>query len=306
MKNRYTLEHIIELYNSGERIKYLFFWGHTPTKNQTVGPFCFSQWYPTPFIVSNIKYHTAEHWMMAEKARLFGDAEIEEKIIKSAIPGQVKEFGRQIKNFDEETWVKNRFEIVVNGNYHKFSQCPELKEYLLATSDRIIVEASPVDTIWGIGLSKDSKDIENPARWRGINLLGFALMEVRRRLQLEEYSQFNPQNDNAILFRPVGPKELDLIKESGWRSFPPRLPEQPIFYPVLNVEYAKQIAKEWNVPASGSGYVTKFEVDKAYFMELEAHNVGGDQHNELWVPAEELEEFNRHIIGKILVVGEFH
>lgn len=106
----------------------------------------------------------------------------------------------------------------------------------------------------------------------------------------------------TILYRPVNQKELDRIAESGWRKFPPRLMEQPIFYPVMNIEYARQISVEWNVPAYGIGYVTKFEVDSEYLKKFEIQNVGGVQHNELWVPADELEEFNSHISGKIEVV----
>lgn len=109
----------------------------------------------------------------------------------------------------------------------------------------------------------------------------------------------------TILYRPVGPKELALIKDSGWKKFPPRLPEQPIFYPVMNEEYAIQIARDWNVPASGSGYVTKFGVRTDYVKKFEIQNVGGEIHNELWVPAEELEEFNDNIVGIIEVTKEF-
>jgi hypothetical protein len=112
-------------------------------------------------------------------------------------------------------------------------------------------------------------------------------------------------NNLTILYRPVGPKELELIKESGWKKFPPRLPEQPIFYPVMNEEYAIQIARDWNVPASGSGYVTKFAVRTDYVMKFEVQNVGGEIHNELWVPAEELGEFNDNIVGLIEVTREF-
>lgn len=112
-------------------------------------------------------------------------------------------------------------------------------------------------------------------------------------------------NNLTILYRPVGPKELTLIKESGWKKFPPRLPEQPIFYPVMNEEYAIQIARDWNVPASGSGYVTKFAVRTDYVKKFEIQNVGGEIHNELWVPAEELEEFNDNIDGLIEVTKEF-
>ena len=109
----------------------------------------------------------------------------------------------------------------------------------------------------------------------------------------------------TILFRPVGPEELELIKQSGWTRFPPRLPEQPIFYPVMNEEYASQIARDWNVPASGSGFVTKFAVKTSYVSKFEIQNVGGEIHDELWVPAEELEEFNHNIVGPIEVVKEF-
>lgn len=208
----------------------MFFWGHTPKKKEKVGEFCFSQWYPSPFVVDNKTYQTAEHWMMAEKARLFKDFEIEEQIIKSQVPGHVKDLGRQIKGFDEETWVNNRFDIVVKGNLFKFIQNEELKEFLLQTHDRVIVEASPVDSIWGIGLSKDSKDIENPNAWKGLNLLGFALMEVRERIRrMEESCQFNQQRNTVVLYRPIGQKELALIKENGWTGFPPRLPEQLFF-----------------------------------------------------------------------------
>lgn len=114
------------------------------------------------------------------------------------------------------------------------------------------------------------------------------------------------KNEVTILYRPVGPKELDLIKQSGCTKFPPRLPEQPIFYPVMNEEYAIQIARDWNVPASGSGFVTKFAVKTEYISKFKVHNVGGEIHNELWIPAEELEEFNRNIVGQIEVTKEFN
>jgi len=110
----------------------------------------------------------------------------------------------------------------------------------------------------------------------------------------------------VVLYRPVSQKELDLIEALDWKRFPPRLPEQPIFYPVMNEEYAIQINVEWNVPAYGSGFVTKFHVDAAYLKKYEVQNVGGLIHDELWVPAEELEEFNDHIIGLIEVTHKFY
>jgi hypothetical protein len=111
--------------------------------------------------------------------------------------------------------------------------------------------------------------------------------------------------ETVTLYRPVGPEELDLIRASGWRAFPPRLPEQPIFYPVTNREYAAQIARDWNVKASGSGYVTKFEVDACYLEQFPVRKVGGTIHTEYWVPAESLPEFNAKIIGPIVVTDTF-
>src|SRR5436309_1611725 len=109
----------------------------------------------------------------------------------------------------------------------------------------------------------------------------------------------------TILYRPVGPKELELIAASGFREFPSRLPEQPIFYPVLNDEYARQIAKDWNVPASGAGYVLRFALQKNFADRYPVQRVGGSVHQELWIPAEELAEMNRNIVGLIEVIAEF-
>lgn len=111
--------------------------------------------------------------------------------------------------------------------------------------------------------------------------------------------------NTTTLYRPVGPRELALIEAAEWKAFPPRLPDQPIFYPVLNEDYAIQIARDWNVPASGSGYVTRFDVDSDYLKRFEAQCVGGREHLELWVPAEELAEFNNHIIGTIQITQRF-
>lgn len=110
-----------------------------------------------------------------------------------------------------------------------------------------------------------------------------------------------------ILYRPVGTKELQLIANSGYKEFPPRLPEQPIFYPVLTEKYAKEIASNWNVKYNEDhkGYVTKFEVDDEFCSKYEQHIVGAAYHKELWVPAEELEEFNSHIVGCIKIVSVF-
>lgn len=112
--------------------------------------------------------------------------------------------------------------------------------------------------------------------------------------------------DTLTLFRPVGPKELELIADSGWKEFPPRLAIQPIFYPVMNEEYATKIARDWNVKESGSGFVTRFQVNAEFAARYPVQVVGSSVHAELWVPSEELAEFNRQIVGNIEVISEFH
>ena len=174
---------LIDSINYGDRPKYLFFWGHQPYKDDSVDKSCLSQWYEASFELDGISYKTAEHYMMAEKARLFNDNQILAKIINSYHPGEAKKLGRQVKNFQEELWLENRIKIVIHGNLGKFSQNKDLQTFLLNTKERILVEASPRDRIWGIGLSSDHPDVENPYRWKGLNLLGFALMEVRRILK---------------------------------------------------------------------------------------------------------------------------
>jgi hypothetical protein len=109
----------------------------------------------------------------------------------------------------------------------------------------------------------------------------------------------------TVLWRPTGPEELELVRQSGWHAWPPRLPEQPIFYPVLNEEYAIKIAREWNVPHHGAGFVTRFRVESKFLQRYPVQQAGGRTILELWVPAEELDEFNAHLVGLIEVVHEF-
>jgi hypothetical protein len=118
-------------------------------------------------------------------------------------------------------------------------------------------------------------------------------------------SPMDPENATTTLWRPVGPKELDLIRQSGMSAFPPRLPEQPIFYPVLTEAYAVKIARDWNVAASGKGYVTRFQVANEFLARYRVQQAGGKDHLEYWIPAEDLAAFNEAIVGKIEVVGEF-
>lgn len=203
-------------WNSGERFTFLFFYGHKPPETG-VDASCFSQWFVRPFQVDGIVYLTAEHWMMAEKARLFADDDILKAILQSETPREAKALGRKVTNFDGDVWDENKFEIVCRGNHEKFSQHQDLKAYLLATAgyrpdpiesaeapttavrerlsvyktaksqrDRVIlVEAAGRDMIWGIGLGAANPKAQDPNTWRGRNLLGFALTQVREQLEAE-------------------------------------------------------------------------------------------------------------------------
>jgi ribA/ribD-fused uncharacterized protein len=176
---QYNVQQLIDRQKKGETFDFLFFWGHRPSKEGRVTQSCFSQWWAGhPFKVGDTLYRTAEHWMMAEKARLFGDEPIENLILKASSPSAAKAFGRKIQHFEELLWQQAKFNIVKMGNIHKFRQ-PDLAAFLLATGDKILVEASPTDRIWGIGLDAAHPDAARPQTWRGENLLGFALMEVR-------------------------------------------------------------------------------------------------------------------------------
>ncbi len=167
---------LIALQRSGARLKFLFFWReHGPAG-------CLSQWHASPFTVDGVRYATAEHYMMAEKARLFGDERAVAAITDAPHPGRAKDLGRRVAAFDEAVWREHRLGIVVRGNLAKFAQHDDLRAYLLGTRDRILAEASPLDRIWGIGLTAGDPRAERPDAWRGENLLGRALMAVRASL----------------------------------------------------------------------------------------------------------------------------
>lgn len=166
---------------SGERFEYLFFWGHRSEGRVTST--CLSQWYPAGFVVDGVRYATAEHWMMAGKARLFGDAEHLSKILEAPDPGAAKKLGRRVRGFEEARWREARVGLVTEGSVHKFGQNEALGRFLADTGERVLVEASPLDRVWGIGLSVKNPAHLDPAQWRGENLLGFALMEARETLR---------------------------------------------------------------------------------------------------------------------------
>ncbi|MEC5159371.1 MULTISPECIES: NADAR family protein [unclassified Janthinobacterium] len=168
---------------AGATPDYLCFWGHTPSHAQTVDKSCLSQWYMAPFSVDGVRYPTAEHYMMACKATLFGDAAIAGRIIAAKLPAEVKKLGREVAHFDSARWAREREAVVFDGNLAKFAQNPPLRKFLLSSANSVIVEASPVDPIWGVGMAADDAAIGSPGSWKGLNLLGFALMNVRAALR---------------------------------------------------------------------------------------------------------------------------
>ncbi|WP_328602623.1 NADAR family protein [Nocardia terrae] len=163
----------------GARPEFLFFWGHTRTPGHEVGKWVLSQWWPIEFTVDGQTYGSAEHFMMAEKARLFGDEPMRTRILASGTPADAKRLGRAISGFDQDTWEAHRYDIVLRGSIAKFGQHDLLRDFLLATTEKVLVEAAPRDTIWGIGLGAENPAAADPSRWRGENLLGFALMDAR-------------------------------------------------------------------------------------------------------------------------------
>jgi len=172
-----------ELYQAiseGDSFDYLYFWGHTKPKSEAVNKACFSQWYEGyPVVEGENTFATAEHYMMWRKAKLFNDNVAAEKCLKSTDPREVKAIGRSVRNYDDKLWSEKRYDAVCQGNMHKFSQHPKLKEYILSTDYAVLVEASPYDKVWGIGLNPQEASQKTPHDWKGMNLLGYALMEVR-------------------------------------------------------------------------------------------------------------------------------
>lgn len=177
-----SVQQLIEQVRSGTEPRYLHFWGHRPGKPGVITKACFSQWYEASFNVDGTHYTTAEHFMMSEKARTFGDEAVRARVQSARTAAEAKALGRQVTGFDEGIWNQERFSVVVAANQAKFSQNASLRDFLLNTGQQVLVEASPVDSIWGIGLAADHPDAATPELWPGLNLLGFALMEVRDRL----------------------------------------------------------------------------------------------------------------------------
>ena len=175
---KYSIATIKEILRRNPTTPVIYFWKHIPEPKKMTAA-CFSQWYDCYFEVDGIPYHTTEQYMMASKARLFGDEEVLHEIMEARHPHDYKKLGRTIRNFDPKLWDARKYSIVVEGNKAKFSQNPDIMEYMLSTGDAILAEASPYDNIWGIGIDRETAMKESVEQWRGENLLGFALMEVR-------------------------------------------------------------------------------------------------------------------------------
>jgi ribA/ribD-fused uncharacterized protein len=178
-----TRDDLILAIQKGLRAQWVFFWKPTPSQDGSITESCLCQWWEGhPFEVNGIRYATAEHFMMAEKARLFHDEKILAAILEAPTPATAKALGREVANFDYQIWLPHRCDIVIRANIAKFGQHEDLRQFLLQTGDRILAEASPTDRVWGIGLADDDPDAQRPQNWKGLNLLGFALMSARHQL----------------------------------------------------------------------------------------------------------------------------
>ena len=175
---KYDINRIKQTLRQNPGTEILYFWGHNPDSEKTTSA-CLSNWYDCYFEVNGVQYHTTEQYMMASKAKLFGDDEVCREIMEAYHPHDYKKLGRKVHGFVPELWDARKYDLVVEGNKAKFSQNPDLKEFLLSTDDAILVEASPYDKIWGIGLDRETAEKGTVHDWQGENLLGCALMEVR-------------------------------------------------------------------------------------------------------------------------------
>lgn len=160
---------------------FVFFYGHTPGKYPSgCRHYVFSQWHPCSFVDNDgVAYTSAEQYMMAKKAAMFGDVDTLRKIMSTDDPRVIKAHGRNVRNFDDATWRAAAYSIVVRGNRLKFCQDPDLRDVLMGTGDNMLVEASPSDRVWGIGMTAAQARTTAPEQWKGTNLLGKALVQAR-------------------------------------------------------------------------------------------------------------------------------
>jgi len=179
MSTPLTREALVSAMAEGRQFRFRPFYGHTQRADGALSDACFSQWWRAEFVVDGARYVTAEQYMMAAKARLFGDAEVLAQILAEEDPSKVKALGRKVRGYEDAKWEAHRFDAVTAGSVGKFSATPQLRAYLLGTGEDVLVEAAPRDQIWGIGLGRENPRVSQPAQWRGRNLLGFALCRAR-------------------------------------------------------------------------------------------------------------------------------
>ncbi len=170
---------------AGERPRLHLFYGHRADTGGALGDAAFSQFWPCRFVLDGVSYRWAEQWMMASKARMFADARALAAILAAGAPLECKRLGRTVRGFDESRWAAARFDLVTLGNVAKFGQDLELRDLLLGTGNELLVEAAPRDRVWGIGLGASDPAAREPGAWRGLNLLGFALVRARAILRGE-------------------------------------------------------------------------------------------------------------------------
>lgn len=189
----YKIDELKADFNKNKKIDFIFFWGHREAKNGEISKSCFSQWWKSDFKREDKIYSCMEQYMMYEKAKLFDDENTAKQIMESNNPKDIKSLGKKAKNFNQNLWDKYKYSIVLNGNYLKFIQNKSLMMFLFSTKNKILVEASPYDSIWGIKMSEKDDNIKNPLMWKGENLLGFALTEVREELKriCKNYDKIN-------------------------------------------------------------------------------------------------------------------
>lgn len=179
----YSNSWLLAQLTAGKTFDYLYFWGHSPSKDGLANKSCLSQWYASGFEHEGRYFATAEHWMMWHKALTAGDEESAVAIFIDDDPRRVKAIGRNVRNYDDKKWAAVKYPTVVQGNVLKFGAKKELKDFLLGTGNTVLVEASPYDKQWGIGLrAEEARALDDPAHWQGTNLLGWALMEARDQL----------------------------------------------------------------------------------------------------------------------------
>lgn len=198
-EQKYSLEKLRRDFNAGKKIDFLFFYGHTNDKKE-VTKSSLSQWYIKDFKENDLFFNCMEKYMMYNKALLFDDKDIANEILNNNQPKAIKELGRKVKNFNDELWDKMKYKIVFTGNYYKFSQNTDLRNFLLSTKNKVLVEASPYDKVWGIKMKYDDENIENPFCWKGKNLLGFALMEARDEIK-RVYKNYNLIDWSNFLYK---------------------------------------------------------------------------------------------------------